>query len=170
VSSCAPHLGDIAAALADGEVSHDERDRAFVHMAWCPECRAAVDAERRAKASLAAAPPVRCDDDFLLRLAAIPVMSTAESFALVRSPMATPAPPQLGGRRFHHVSVTRRRLSAAVVGGASVLAFGVWAAPSGARSNDLVTSGAHPAYETTDAQLTTTRLRPTLVGYGFSRP
>jgi hypothetical protein len=171
VSRCAPHLGDLAAALADGEVSHEERDRAFVHMAWCAECRAVVEAERRTKATVAAAQPVPIGDDFLLRLAAIPLLSTSESFALVRSPMPTPAPPHIGGRRLHRVSVSRRRLSAAVVGGASVLAFGVWAAPTGARGgNDLVTSGVHPTYETVDAQVTVTRLRPALVGYGFSRP
>jgi anti-sigma factor RsiW len=52
------HLGDRLAALVDGELGHDARDRALSHIAYCPTCRAALDAERLAKARVtdAAAP------------------------------------------------------------------------------------------------------------------
>lgn len=46
------HLGDEIAALVDGELSHDARDRALAHLTECAACRSAVDAQRRAKASL----------------------------------------------------------------------------------------------------------------------
>lgn len=47
------HLGDLVAALVDGELSHDGRDRALAHVAGCAECRAEVDRHRRLKALLA---------------------------------------------------------------------------------------------------------------------
>jgi anti-sigma factor RsiW len=50
VSDC---LGDLAAALADNELDHDQRDRALSHIAGCAACRGEVDAQRRLKALLA---------------------------------------------------------------------------------------------------------------------
>jgi hypothetical protein len=47
------HLGDRIAALVDGELSHDVRDRTMAHLAGCPECRAEVEVERQAKSLLA---------------------------------------------------------------------------------------------------------------------
>lgn len=47
------HLGDLAAALVDGELDHDARDRALAHITSCGDCRAEVDAQRRLKALLA---------------------------------------------------------------------------------------------------------------------
>ena len=47
------HLGDLAAALADNELDHDQRDRALVHITACGRCRSEVDAQRRLKALLA---------------------------------------------------------------------------------------------------------------------
>jgi anti-sigma factor RsiW len=47
------HLDDLAAALVDNELSHDERDRALIHITHCAPCRAEVDAQRRLKALLA---------------------------------------------------------------------------------------------------------------------
>src|SRR6266576_773112 len=46
------HLGEQVSALVDGELDHDARDRALAHLTGCAECRAEVDAERRAKARL----------------------------------------------------------------------------------------------------------------------
>jgi len=46
-------LGDLAAALADNELDHDQRDRALSHIAGCRECRCEVDGQRRLKALLA---------------------------------------------------------------------------------------------------------------------
>lgn len=48
------HLGERVTALVDGELSHDARDRALAHLASCPHCRAAVDAERLTKGRVAA--------------------------------------------------------------------------------------------------------------------
>lgn len=47
------HLDDLAAALVDNELSHDQRDRALSHIAGCAPCRQEVDAQRRLKALLA---------------------------------------------------------------------------------------------------------------------
>jgi len=49
VSGC---LGDVAAALVDGELDHAARERAHRHLAHCGPCRAEVDAQRRLKARL----------------------------------------------------------------------------------------------------------------------
>jgi anti-sigma factor RsiW len=46
------HLGEQVSALVDGELDHDARDRALAHLTGCADCRAEVDAERRAKARL----------------------------------------------------------------------------------------------------------------------
>lgn len=54
------HLGDLAAALVDGELGHDARDRALGHLAICSACRDEVAAQRRLKGRLRglAEPPV----------------------------------------------------------------------------------------------------------------
>ena len=167
MTSCG-HLGELAAALADGALSHEARDRAFVHMTWCADCRASVGVQRHTKELVASMSAVPIPDDLLLRLGSIPMLTSDESFALISSPLATPAPP--GPLRRHRPSVSRRRLSAVVVGGASVLAFGVWAVPAGAGPGTAPASGVHPAYETVDANLTPSRQRPVLAGYAFARP
>jgi anti-sigma factor RsiW len=48
-----PHLGGLVAAVVDGVLGHDARDRALAHLARCDECRAEVEAQRRLKARLA---------------------------------------------------------------------------------------------------------------------
>lgn len=48
-------LGDVVAALVDGELDHAARERAHRHLAHCPACRAEVEAERRLKSRLAGA-------------------------------------------------------------------------------------------------------------------
>jgi anti-sigma factor RsiW len=46
------HLGERITALVDGELDHDERDRALAHLAGCGQCRAEADAQRRLKQRL----------------------------------------------------------------------------------------------------------------------
>ena len=46
-------LGEVAAALVDGELDHHGRERAQRHLAHCAACRAEVDAHRSLKARLA---------------------------------------------------------------------------------------------------------------------
>lgn len=49
------HLGHRVSALVDGQLGHAERDRALAHVAHCPSCQAAVEAERTVKSRLSAA-------------------------------------------------------------------------------------------------------------------
>ncbi len=46
------HLGERVAALVDGELDHDARDRAVAHLVRCQECRSAVDEQRRLKSRI----------------------------------------------------------------------------------------------------------------------
>jgi anti-sigma factor RsiW len=66
-------LGDVAAALVDGELDHAARERAHRHLAHCARCRAEVDGQRRLKARLsgvAQPEPSAALTERLLRLAA----------------------------------------------------------------------------------------------------
>jgi anti-sigma factor RsiW len=65
------HLDDLAAALADGELDHDQRDRALAHLAGCDPCRAEVDAQRRLKALIANQPDPEVSPDLTMRLTAL---------------------------------------------------------------------------------------------------
>ncbi len=51
------HLGQRLSALVDGELGHQERDRALAHIAHCPACRSQLEEERRVKDRLAAPTP-----------------------------------------------------------------------------------------------------------------
>jgi anti-sigma factor RsiW len=77
-------LGERLTALVDGELDHDERDRALAHLAGCAACRAEADTMRRLKSRLRglASPPQERpersggapdlpDDAFLRRLRAL---------------------------------------------------------------------------------------------------
>jgi anti-sigma factor RsiW len=65
------HLHELAAALADGELDHDARDRAFAHLAGCAQCRADVDVQRRMKSLLANQPDPAPSAELLARLSAV---------------------------------------------------------------------------------------------------
>jgi Putative zinc-finger len=52
--SCASHLGDWAAALVDGELDHDTRDRVLAHLTGCDACRVEIEAMRQLKARVVA--------------------------------------------------------------------------------------------------------------------
>lgn len=65
------HLDDLAAALADGELDHEQRDRALAHLAHCAPCRAAVDAQRRMKALIANQPDPGVPPELTVRLTAL---------------------------------------------------------------------------------------------------
>lgn len=49
------HLGDRVAALVDGELSHQARERALAHVAHCADCRAELATQRAAKELLLSA-------------------------------------------------------------------------------------------------------------------
>lgn len=66
------HLGDRLAALVDGELKHDVRDRVLAHLATCPKCKAEADAQRRVKSVFAQAAPPPPSEGLLARLQGLP--------------------------------------------------------------------------------------------------
>ncbi len=66
------HLGDRLAALVDGELGHDARERVLAHLATCCKCKAEADAQRRLKRVFAQAAPPGPSEGFLARLQGLP--------------------------------------------------------------------------------------------------
>jgi hypothetical protein len=66
------HLGDRLAALVDGELGHETRERALAHLATCAKCKAEADAQRRLKNVFAEAAPPPPSESFLARLQGLP--------------------------------------------------------------------------------------------------
>jgi hypothetical protein len=72
------HLGRLFVPLVDGQLGHDERDRAFAHLAVCPACQHEVTEMRAVKARLAAlgGPALPCAvADRLLHMAAMTIVT-----------------------------------------------------------------------------------------------
>ncbi|MGW8453636.1 anti-sigma factor family protein [Streptomyces niveus] len=70
------HLGDRLAALVDGELGHDARERVLAHLATCAKCKAEADAQRRLKNAFAQSAPPPLSEGFLARLQGLPGGST----------------------------------------------------------------------------------------------
>lgn len=66
------HLGDRLAALVDGELGHESRERVLAHLATCAKCKAEADAQRRLKNVFAEAAPPPPSESFLARLQGLP--------------------------------------------------------------------------------------------------
>ncbi|MEW1605017.1 zf-HC2 domain-containing protein [Streptomyces sp. NPDC093808] len=66
------HLGDRLAALVDGELGHDARERVLAHVATCAKCKTEVDEQRRLKNVFAAAAPPPPSESLLARLQGLP--------------------------------------------------------------------------------------------------
>ncbi|MFG3283100.1 anti-sigma factor family protein [Streptomyces sp. NPDC048111] len=66
------HLGDRLAALVDGELNHDARERVLSHLATCAKCKAEADAQRNLKNVFARAAPPPPSEGFLARLQGLP--------------------------------------------------------------------------------------------------
>lgn len=66
------HLGDRLAALVDGELKHDARERVLAHLATCARCKAEADAQRRLKSAFAASADPSPSEGFLARLQGLP--------------------------------------------------------------------------------------------------
>lgn len=66
------HLGDRLAALVDGELNHDARERVLSHLATCPKCKAEADAQRRLKSVFAQTAPPPPSEGLLARLQGLP--------------------------------------------------------------------------------------------------
>lgn len=72
------HLGDRLAALVDGELGHDARERVLAHLATCARCKAEADAQRRLKNYFADAPPPPPPAGLLARLQGLPGGAAAD--------------------------------------------------------------------------------------------
>ncbi|MEU3185261.1 zf-HC2 domain-containing protein [Streptomyces sp. NPDC006923] len=66
------HLGDRLAALVDGELDHDARERVLAHLATCAKCKAEADAQRRLKNVFAQSAPPPPSAGLLARLQGLP--------------------------------------------------------------------------------------------------
>ncbi|MER7156619.1 zf-HC2 domain-containing protein, partial [Streptomyces lydicus] len=66
------HLGDRLAALVDGELGHDARERVLAHLATCGKCKAEADAQRRLKSVFAETAPPGPSAGLLARLQQLP--------------------------------------------------------------------------------------------------
>lgn len=107
------HLGERVTALVDGQLDHDDRDAALAHLARCPQCQAAVDAERRTASALRKLPDVAPSHEFVQRLRG--VASPEGPLPPRRRPFPVPdrtvgsAPPGEGTGRWPAQSGSRRR-------------------------------------------------------------
>ncbi len=94
------HLGEQIAPLVDGQLDHDDRDRALAHLACCPSCQWEVAELRRLKARLAAlgGPALPgCVADRLLRMAAVAVPARFATDNRRAHPVAPVVPVAPGG-------------------------------------------------------------------------
>lgn len=66
------HLGDRLAALVDGELGHDARERVLAHLATCAGCKAEADEQRRLKDVFAGTAPPPPSAGLLARLQGLP--------------------------------------------------------------------------------------------------
>jgi anti-sigma factor RsiW len=66
------HLGARAAALVDGELGHEARERALAHLAICQDCRTEVQAQRALKRELLGLQAPNPPTPLHLRLLALP--------------------------------------------------------------------------------------------------
>lgn len=132
------HLGDRLAALVDGELSHDARERVLAHLATCPKCKAEADAQRRLKALFVESAPPPLSAGLLARLQGLPgggpdgpggpsgpfgPPSAADPFAYVPArPAAQQGFPvhKVGGQE---AGRSRRRLAFAAAGAVSLAAI-----------------------------------------------
>ncbi|MET7638302.1 zf-HC2 domain-containing protein [Streptomyces sp. NPDC005438] len=73
------HLGDRLAALVDGELGHEARERVLAHLATCVTCKAEADAQRRLKSVFADTAPPPPSDGLLARLQGLPTSGDGES-------------------------------------------------------------------------------------------
>jgi anti-sigma factor RsiW len=125
------HLGEVAAALVDGELDHASRERAQRHLAHCGPCRAEVEAQRRLKAVLGGlAGTPRPAPDLTARLLALPVPGTDRVSTGPLRPAGPvslrSAPGPSGSRRPRSRSRSRRRgLRRRTAVGSAVAALGV---------------------------------------------
>ncbi|GIH27301.1 hypothetical protein Aph01nite_56110 [Acrocarpospora phusangensis] len=66
------HLGERVSALIDGELGHNDRERALAHLTFCAECRAEVEAFRALKSRLRLMDPPPVPADLTMSLMRMP--------------------------------------------------------------------------------------------------
>jgi len=110
------HLRDRAAALVDGELGHDARERALGHLARCIGCRAEVEQQRRLKIRVGGLPAPQPPLELTARLAAIPVTGVPPRTDAGADGVGTGTPGAVFGAGrvlAHPVPVDRRRATRA---------------------------------------------------------
>jgi hypothetical protein len=72
------HLGDRLAALVDGELPDDARERVLAHLATCGGCKTAADEQRRLKSVISASAPPAISAGLLARLQGLPGLADSD--------------------------------------------------------------------------------------------
>lgn len=159
------HLGEVAAALVDGELDHAARERAHRHLAHCVSCRTEVDAQRRLKATLAGLQPAAAPDALGARLMALQVAGT-DRISAGTGPVrpATVRAPRGPGNRGPRSRGLRRRTAV----GTAVAALGVVALALGSPQS-AATTPVDPAADSFVVEyVDTTSERPRVVQAGLT--
>ncbi|MFJ3927211.1 zf-HC2 domain-containing protein [Streptomyces sp. NPDC090022] len=132
------HLGDRLAALVDGELSHDARERVLAHLATCAKCKAEADAQRRVKSLFVESAMPAPSAGLMARLQGLPGQPgppggdggpssplSGDPFATFgyAVPPAAVAPHQPQGFRIHEVGRPRRRFAFVAAGAVSLAAL-----------------------------------------------
>lgn len=138
------HYGDRLAALVDGELDHDGRDRLLAHLTGCADCRTAVDLQRRLKTAIAAADAPNPSEALLRTLISMsePGEPTPPARRMLAAPPATVGPAAPWAQRRGSVTrpahmqrpvsrPSRRRVYAAATGAFSVTAVAAGLALAG---------------------------------------
>lgn len=136
------HLGERLTALVDGELSHDERDKALVHLAACDQCRAEADTLRALKRRLRSMSDALPADGLLERLHAMGEPGDPLPPATRRLPGHGRTPARLtrprDTRPARRAAVTGRRLPRGrylVAGAATLAVLGIGSAAFAAGSD-----------------------------------
>jgi anti-sigma factor RsiW len=88
-----PHLGGLVAAVVDGALDHEARERALSHLARCDDCRAEVEAQRRVKSRLARTAAPELPGGLAERLLRLPDGYSESSAAATRPTLDSELPP-----------------------------------------------------------------------------
>lgn len=128
------HLGDRLAALVDGELNHDARERVLAHLATCAKCKAEADAQRRLKTMFVESAPPPLSAGLLARLQGLPGGGfdgpsgpggppSGDPLASFAYALPSASRPQQEGFRIHEVGRPRRRFAFAAAGAVSLAAL-----------------------------------------------
>ncbi|WP_326588168.1 zf-HC2 domain-containing protein [Streptomyces sp. NBC_01294] len=131
------HLGDRLAALVDGELKHDARERVLAHLATCAKCKAEADAQRRLKTMFVESAPPPLSAGLLARLQGLPGggldgpsgpagppgTTRPDPFEAFAYGLPVAARPQQQGFRIHEVGRPRRRFAFVAAGAVSLAAL-----------------------------------------------